>query len=281
MVKQFKPKNESSKIFNVSNFNYLQGNITVDAQQSTDEAQNQLVKDMVATSNTLTTQIATNATASGAIDAKVTALEGKTVNVDLAIEDDAEQEALELLLLDKNVKITGDLRVRDNAIQCGPVDNRIMLAKGLYSTNKGIKLNYNNTDDCGEIECQKLHVRHSLKLNGVDIEVLNNKVTAIDTGRRIRCHIRITGDLTTLESTNCTATKSGWGSYQVTFGAEAPPNKHYHVVATGSHDGTAFTQFQISQDLSTGLAKFIVYSRDVDFVKVDMTTGTYNISVSW
>jgi len=280
------PLKSGNEIFNVSDYDYQNNPVTLSTlqlemqnQTTTDEVQDALVNSLVASTNTLSTSISANT----AYQAKVNTLEGKTVELTIEIEDDIEQEALELMKINKNVKISGDLRVKDAPIQCGDVNNRIMLAKGLYSTNKGIKLNYNSTDDCGEIECQKLHVRHTLKLNGVDIENLNNKVTAIDTSRRIRCHTRITGTpiVTMGTSTNCTATKLAWGTYEVVFGSEVPPNKHYHVVITGNHITTAFTQFQVSQDLSTGLAKFVFYSRDIDFVKVDLGDGTYNISVSW
>ena len=252
------------------------GNMAITLENNPiDEEQQVLINNLITSNNTL----------SNHVDTKVQALESKTGPMDITIENDIEQQALELLLFDKNVKIVGDLRVKDHPIQCGPINNRMMLGKGLYSSNKGIQFNYNSIDDCGEIECMKLHQRHSLKLNGIDIEQLNDKMNYIESSRRIRCHGRITGNIT-LESTNCNITKLGWGIYQVEFESIKPTNKHYHVNISGTYDGIEYTHFQVNQDLSTGLDKFIFYSKKLDmvnmqFTKVDLTTGSYSISVSW
>ena len=93
MASHWGPKNETAAVFNVNNFNYLQDTITVENQNSTDATQNQLVADIVASTNTLSTSISANT----AYQSKVDTLEDKTVDVSLLIEDDPEQEALEIL----------------------------------------------------------------------------------------------------------------------------------------------------------------------------------------
>ena len=72
MVKHWKPKNVTSKVFNVANFKYLEDNIVVDNQKTTDELQDSIIADIVASANTLSSQVATNTTLQSTVGTIVT-----------------------------------------------------------------------------------------------------------------------------------------------------------------------------------------------------------------
>ena len=87
MVKHWKPKNVTSKVFNVANFKYLEDNIVVDNQKTTDELQDSLIADIVASANTLSSQVATNTTLQSTVATIVT----DNITRDVDITDDAKR----------------------------------------------------------------------------------------------------------------------------------------------------------------------------------------------
>ncbi len=84
------------------------------------------------------------------IDPKVTALESKTVDLDIAADINDDGVSSDIYKIYRTVKITKDLLVKDT-LQIGPSNNRFMFGKSLYSSNSGFEANYDNMGNKGTI----------------------------------------------------------------------------------------------------------------------------------
>ena len=269
-----KPLQKSTK-FNVQDFNYQDKNVSFKTLENKilvnpiDESQTVLINNLVTSSNALSAQVNENSTIQTTVTdsaERITVLE----NVPEAPPAPDYSSAISLLQSGQSIQASS-INNLENAAQ----------EMSFVETNGG-QTKFNNVKVSKNLTVVQT-------LNDINIDFFNPsssiqaQFNALFSQRRVRAYARITGTpLVTLERNNCNIIKDSWGGYSIHFINDFPVSKHYEVVITGSHNSEGhFTQFSVVQDLSFSLTKVLFYVRDENFQKIDLTTGSYNISVTW
>ena len=272
---QYNKPLKNSTNFNVQDFNFQDKNVSYKTLEQKilvnpiDESQSILINNLVSSSNALSLQVNENTTLQSTVTdsaERITLLE----NVPPA--PPAPDYSTDISLLQ-----TGQ------SIQASSINNLENAAQEMsFVDTNGGQTKFNNVKVSKNLTVVQT-------LNDISIDFFNPsssiqaQFNALFSQRRVRAYARVTSTpLVTLESNNCNIIKDSWGGYSIHFTDDFPVSKHYHVQITGSHNSAgALTQFQIVQDLSFSLTKVLFYVRDENFQKIDLSTGSFNISVTW
>ena len=120
--------------------------------------------------NSTNIALKSNQTSLDTTNANVTSLENVTQYMSL---NGTQLEFAEDIKMEKDFKSNGKGQI-------GEASNRLMFGQELFSSNKGIELYYDSVNDKSIIKSKKLGIKHNLEINDIDIDVLNNKVTALE-----------------------------------------------------------------------------------------------------